>query len=104
VTFPSNPGFEQFFGDGIGAPQEEVGEPMPGGKVQAGLGSGVIVRPDGYILTNNHVVEGASELEVYLSDDTKYVAKVVGTDPRTDLAVLKIDATGLVSTPIGDSS
>ena len=98
------PGFEQFFGDGIGAPQEELGEPMPGGKVQAGLGSGVIVRPDGYILTNNHVVEGASELEVYLSDDTKYVAKVVGTDPRTDLAVLKIDATGLVSTPIGDSS
>lgn len=99
------PEFEQFFGDRFGMPRDEEGDPgAPGGKVQAGLGSGVIVRPDGYILTNNHVVEGASELEVYLSDDTKYTAKVVGTDPRTDLAVLKIDATGLVATPMGDSS
>ncbi|MCU0707119.1 MAG: Do family serine endopeptidase [Pirellula sp.] len=99
------PEFEQFFGDRFGIPLEEDEEAqLPGGKVQAGLGSGVIVRSDGYILTNNHVVEGASELEVYLSDETKYIAKVVGTDPRTDLAVLKIDATGLVSAPIGDSS
>jgi serine protease Do len=99
------PEFEQFFGDRFRIPldEEEDGQ-VPGGKVQAGLGSGVIVRSDGYILTNNHVVEGASELEVYLSDETKYIAKVVGTDPRTDLAVLKIDATGLVSAPIGDSS
>lgn len=107
------PEFEQFFGDRFGplapspfgTPPEDESEPeLPGGKVQMGLGSGVIVRPDGYILTNNHVVEGAAELEVYLSDDTKFIAKVVGTDPRTDLAVLKIDASGLVAAPMGDSS
>jgi serine protease Do len=107
------PEFEQFFGDRFGplapspfgTPPEDESEPeIPGGKVQMGLGSGVIVRPDGYILTNNHVVEGAAELEVYLSDDTKFIAKVVGTDPRTDLAVLKIDASGLVAAPMGDSS
>jgi serine protease Do len=99
------PEFEQFFGDRFGIPLEEDDDAqLPGGKVQAGLGSGVIVRSDGYILTNNHVVQGASELEVYLSDETKYVAEVVGTDPRTDLAVLKIDATGLVAAPVGDSS
>ncbi len=100
------PEFERFFGPGFGFPDMEQ-EPVPegtDGKVQLGLGSGVIVRADGYILTNNHVVANASELEVYLSDDSKYVAKVVGTDPRTDLAVLKIDATGLIATPIGDSS
>jgi serine protease Do len=102
------PEFEQFFGDRFGpfgTPPEGESEPeIPGGKVQMGLGSGVIVRSDGYILTNNHVVEGAAELEVYLSDDTKFIAKVVGTDPRTDLAVLKIDASGLVAAPMGDSS
>jgi serine protease Do len=99
------PEFEQFFGDRLfGPPQEEEGEFAPGEKIQSGLGSGVIVRSDGYILTNNHVVRGAAELEVYLSDDTKYAATVIGTDPRTDLAVLKIDATGLVAAPIGDSS
>jgi serine protease Do len=107
------PEFEQFFGDRFGPfgsspfgtrPEEESEPEIPGGKVQMGLGSGVIVRSDGYILTNNHVVEGAAELEVYLSDDTKFIAKVVGTDPRTDLAVLKIDASGLVAAPMGDSS
>jgi len=99
------PEFEQFFGDRFGIPMEpEEDIPSPGGRVQAGLGSGVVVRSDGYILTNNHVVEGAAELEVYLSDDTKYVAKVIGSDPRTDLAVLKIEATGLVAASIGDSS
>ncbi len=100
------PEFERFFGPGFGIPdmEQEAAPEGPDGKVQLGLGSGVIVRADGYILTNNHVVANASELEVYLSDDSKYVAKVVGTDPRTDLAVLKIDATGLIATPIGDSS
>lgn len=102
------PEFEQFFGDRFGPfgvpPGDEEEAETPSGKVQMGLGSGVIVRTDGYILTNNHVVEGAAELEVYLSDDTKFIAKVVGTDPRTDLAVLKIDAAGLVAAPLGDSS
>lgn len=99
------PELERFFGPGL-IPELDA-QPDRGnadGMVQNGLGSGVIVRQDGYILTNNHVVESASELEVYLSDDTKYSAKVVGTDSRTDLAVLKIDATGLIATPIGDSS
>jgi len=100
------PELERFFGPELMIPEPDAQPGIGGsdGLVQLGLGSGVIVRQDGYILTNNHVVENAAELEVYLSDDTKYVAKVVGTDPRTDLAVLKIDATGLIATPMGDSS
>lgn len=70
---------------------------------QSGIGSGVIVRPDGYILTNNHVVEGADELVVQLSDTTEYEAEIVGTDPDTDLAVLKIEAGQLQAAPLGDS-
>ena len=58
---------------------------------QEGMGSGVIVTADGYILTNNHVVEGADELKVSLSDDREFVAKVIGTDPKTDVAVIKIE-------------
>jgi len=100
------PELERFFGPGLTIPELDSPADRGGaeGMVQLGLGSGVIVRQDGYILTNNHVVDNAAELEVYLSDDTKYSAKVIGTDPRTDLAVLKIDATGLIATPIGDSS
>ena len=59
------------------------------------LGSGVIVSPNGYILTNNHVVAGATEIQVTTSDKHEYKARIVGTDPRTDIAVLKIDATEL---------
>ena len=70
---------------------------------QSGIGSGVIVRIDGYVLTNNHVVEGADELVVQLSDDTEYPAEVIGTDPDTDLAVLKIEAGNLKAAPLGDS-
>ena len=69
-----------------------------------GLGSGVIVNPDGYILTNNHVVSGASDVEVFTVDKRKFKAKVIGTDPLTDVAVLKIDATGLPTLTLGDSS
>ena len=72
--------------------------------MQNGLGSGVIIREDGYILTNNHVIAEASALEVILSDDRQYDAKVIGTDDRTDLAVLKIEANNLVAAPLGDSS
>ena len=67
-------------------------------------GSGVIVSPDGYILTNNHVVDDATDIEVVLKDKRQLKAKVVGTDPRTDIAVLKIPATGLTSVTIGDSA
>jgi len=66
-------------------------------------GSGFIVRPDGYIYTNNHVIEGADKIEVRLKDGRHFPAKVVGTDEKTDIAVLKIDATGLPTLEIGDS-
>ena len=68
---------------------------MPREQRAESLGSGVIVSPDGYILTNNHVVEGADELKITLADDRDFIAKVVGSDPKTDIAVLKIDATDL---------
>ena len=69
-----------------------------------GLGSGVIMTPDGYILTNNHVVDGATDVEVSLSDNRQFKAKVIGTDPKSDIAVLKIDATNLPCITVGDSS
>jgi Do/DeqQ family serine protease len=69
---------------------------------QTGLGSGVIVSPEGYLLTNNHVVEGASEIEVQLADGRQTKARLVGTDPETDLAVLKIDLARLPVIAFGD--
>ncbi|HEV2692524.1 MAG TPA: Do family serine endopeptidase [Verrucomicrobiae bacterium] len=69
------------------------------------LGSGMIVTPDGYILTANHVVDGADEVEVGISNDkTQYAAKIIGTDPATDIAVLKIEAADLPAITLGDSS
>ena len=79
-----DPFFRKFFGDRL--PREEQ---------QSSLGSGVIVSPEGYILTNNHVVEAADEIEVVLADGRKAPAKVVGTDPETDLAVIRIEAPNL---------
>lgn len=99
------PELESFFGPQLNdLDGESLGGETDRGRVDNGLGSGVIVREDGYILTNNHVVKGASVLEVVLSDDRKMEAKVVGTDERTDLAVLKIEATGLVAAKLGKSS
>jgi Do/DeqQ family serine protease len=74
-----------------------------GGAPAEGSGSGVIYSENGYIITNNHVVEGASELEVTLHDNRKYKATLVGTYKKADLAVIKIDATGLVPTEVGNS-
>jgi Do/DeqQ family serine protease len=85
--------FEEFFGRNFG------GRGMP----QQSSGSGVIYSSDGYILTNNHVVESASKLEVTLSDNRKFKAKVVGTDPKTDLAVLKIEGDNLTPMEMGNS-
>jgi serine protease DegQ len=79
-----DPFFKRFFGDRL--PQEEQ---------QNSLGSGVIVSPDGYILTNNHVIEAADEIHVVLADGRKSAAKVIGTDPETDLAVIRIDSRNL---------
>ena len=69
----------------------------------SGSGSGVIISKDGYIVTNNHVVENATSIKVYLQDGTSYDAEVIGTDPRTDLAVIKINATGLTPATLGNS-
>ena len=71
--------------------------------VQSGLGSGVILTEDGYIVTNNHVVDGADKLEVLLNDNSTYDAKIIGTDEATDLALIKIDAKGLSPITFGDS-
>ena len=88
----------RFFGDQI--PQMR-GQRAP--RLQRGLGSGVIVSQDGYILTNNHVVDGVDTVKVELPDDRSFTAKVVGTDPATDLAVVKIEAKGLPTLDFGDS-
>ena len=89
-----DPFFRFFFGDEYGMPQQ---------REQKGSGSGVIIRPDGYIVTNNHVVNGASSIQVTLNDNQQYEATVVGTDPATDVAIIKVDATGLPTIPMGDS-
>lgn len=70
---------------------------------QVGLGSGVIIRPDGYIVTNNHVIAGADKIEVTLENNQVYSAKLVGTDPATDIALIKIDAEDLPVVPMGNS-
>jgi Do/DeqQ family serine protease len=94
--------FRRFFGEQM--PQQRRGAPrmMPRG-VERGLGSGVIVSQDGYILTNNHVVDGADTVKVELNDTRSFTAKVIGTDPATDLAVVKIDAKTLPTLEVGDS-
>ncbi|MFQ5583023.1 MAG: DegQ family serine endoprotease, partial [Calditrichia bacterium] len=95
--------FEDFFG-GDEFFRRFFGAPIPHGDyVQQGLGSGVIVREDGIILTNNHVVKGADDIFVRLIDGNEYKAEVKGTDSRTDLAVLKIKADHLKVLKIGDS-
>jgi serine protease Do len=97
--FPSDPFFRKFFGDQFGP-----GPSTPQTEREHSLGSGVIVNPGGYILTNNHVISGASDVEVFTRDNKKFKAKVIGTDSRTDIAVVKIDATHLPALTLGDSS
>ena len=88
----NDPWFRFFFGDRGDLQQQ-----------QTGLGSGVIMSPEGYVLTNNHVVEGADEIEVVLTDGRKAPAKIVGLDPETDLAVIKIDLDKLPVIVLGQS-
>ena len=97
------PFFRQFFG-GEGDGDENFALPQPRDHREKNLGSGVVVSPEGYILTNNHVVDGATEVRVTLSEKREFQARVVGTDPKTDIAVLKIEASGLSPITIGDSS
>ena len=77
---------------------------MPRERIEHGLGSGVLISPDGYIVTNNHVVDGATDIRVTMSNRQVLPAKVVGTDPLTDLAVIKVSGNNLPSVPWGDSA
>jgi len=92
------PGFAQFFGQG-GGMQMQPQQPQ----IQHGIGSGVIISPDGYILTNDHVVDGATQIKVTLHDRRILTGKVVGVDKLTDLAVVKVNATDLPAISWGDS-
>src|SRR5579863_845807 len=94
----NDPFFRQFFGGRV--PQQE----QPRSQRATSLGSGVVVSPDGYILTNNHVVDGATDVKVSFADKEEYPAKVIGTDKYTDVAVLKINKTGLTPLPFADSA
>ncbi len=94
-----NPFFRQFFGD-----QGEGHSRAPKDQREKSLGSGVIVSPEGYVLTNNHVVDGATDVRVTLGDKREFQARIIGTDPKTDVAILKIDGTNLAPITIGDSS
>jgi serine protease Do len=77
---------------------------IPRERREQSLGSGVIVSPEGYLLTNNHVVEAATDVRVVLSDKREFKARIIGTDPQTDIAVLKVDAANLQAIPMGDST
>jgi serine protease Do len=96
------PGFAQFFGPNgpFGGQMQRPQQPQ----IEHGIGSGVIISPDGYIVTNNHVVDGALQMRVMLSDRRVLTAKLVGVDKLTDLAVVKVDAHDLPSIAWGDST
>ncbi len=96
--FMQDPRFRDFFGERFGE-----GDPRPQPR-QGGLGSGVIVNRDGYILTNHHVIDGADKVQVELKDRRTFDAKIVGSDAASDLAVIKIEASGLPVVPFGDSA
>ncbi len=93
-----DPFFRQFFGGRMPEMQQ------PRSQRETSLGSGVVVSPDGYILTNNHVVEGATDVKVSFANKEEYPAKIVGTDKYTDVAVLKINKTGLSTLPFANSA
>lgn len=95
TTIQRDPFYEFFYGPGTGNREYK--------QYGSGSGSGVIVSSEGYIVTNNHVIEGASEIEVILNDNSKYTATVIGADPSTDLAVLKIEAKNLSPIALGNS-
>ena len=98
--FFNDPFFEYFFGQ----PRQQRRQQQPEQEQQqTGLGSGVIISEDGYIVTNNHVIDGAERLEIVLNDNRTFNATVIGSDPNTDLALVKIDATDLHVIPMGNS-
>lgn len=89
--------FEYFFGDPSGRQRQIQTEP------RVGFGSGVIISKDGYIVTNNHVIEGADEISVKLNDNREFKGRVIGADPGTDLALVKIEGDDFPTLPVGDS-
>ena len=93
------PGLRQFF---FGGPNGQGGRPQP--QIEHGIGSGVIISPDGYIVTNDHVVDGATQIRVTLDDRRVFTAKLIGVDKLNDLAVIKIDEHNLPSLSFGDST
>jgi serine protease Do len=96
---PDDPLFRQFFGKQFGR-----GPAVPEKRREQSLGSGVIVSPEGYVLTNNHVVDGATDVKVTLADKRELKAKIIGTDPKTDVAVLKLEGSNFPAITLGDSS
>ncbi len=100
------PFFRQFFGQQGQqfGPGPEGQSPRQHNEREDSLGSGVIVSPEGYILTNNHVIDGATDVRVTFADKRQLKAKIVGTDPKTDIAVLKVDGSDFPAITIGDSS
>ncbi|MCB1048845.1 MAG: trypsin-like peptidase domain-containing protein, partial [Calditrichaeota bacterium] len=100
MEMPNMPNLRRFFGPGFQMPNEWQQRRMPR---QEGVGSGVIVTKDGYILTNNHVVDNASEIKVSMIDGREFDGKVIGRDPKTDVAVIKIDAKDLPAITFADS-
>jgi serine protease Do len=100
----NNPWLRRFFGDEFNGPDlSPRGRRNETPPRQRGMGSGVIVTRDGYLLTNNHVVDNADEVKVALADGREFVARIVGKDPQSDVAVLKIDAKDLPAVELGDS-
>jgi len=91
--------FDFFFGDGSGSGRQRQIQTQP----RVGYGSGVIISKDGYIVTNNHVVENADEITVKLNDERELMGRVIGTDPDTDLALIKVEGEDFPSIPVGDS-
>ncbi len=89
--------FDFFFGDGRGQRRQIQTQP------RVGIGSGVIISKDGYIVTNNHVIDGADEISVTLNDNREFKGRLIGTDPSTDLALLKIEGDNFPTLPVGDS-
>ena len=109
------PDLQQFFGPdgpfgqfgqqfGQGGRQFHFQQQRPQNRVERGLGSGVIISPDGYIVTNNHVIDGAVDIRVTMSNKDVYPAKLIGADPLTDLAVIKINGSNFPSVPWGNSA
>jgi serine protease Do len=98
------PDMQQFFGPGNPFGRRFNFPSQPQNRMEHGLGSGVIISPDGYIVTNNHVIDGAVDIRVTMSNREVLPAKLVGADPLTDLAVIKVNATNLPSVPWGNSA